>query len=66
MKRIIGLALGLLWTVLAILAFRHSSAGWAADHSDIGIWWAVVGTFLAIAAAALFVGTIIHTRNRAG
>lgn len=63
MSRIFGFAIGLVWLVFAFLAFRRSAQGWAMDASDLGFWWAVIGAFLAIAAGAAVVGTILHTRT---
>lgn len=62
MKRVLGIVLGVLWAVLAGLAFRESSNGWAAGHSDLGFWWAVIGTLLSIAGLGILVGSWIHTR----
>jgi len=61
MSRIFGFLVGALWVVMALGAFRRSMAGWAADQTDIGFWWAVIGSFLAIAATGAFVGTWLHT-----
>lgn len=64
MKRIFGFVIGIAWLGLAAGAFKNSSAGWAGDHSDLGFWWGVIGTFLTIAATAALVGTWLHTRER--
>ena len=64
MKRIFGFVIGIAWLGLAVGAFRNSAAGWSADHSDLGFWWTVIGTFLTIAATAALVGTWLHTRER--
>ena len=65
MSRIFGFLVGALWVVMAYGAFRRSMAGWAADQTDIGFWWAVIGSFLAIAATGAFIGTWLHTRRQA-
>lgn len=63
MKRIIGLTIGIVWLFMAGLAYRTSAGGWADGHSDIGFWFAVIGSFLAIAGLGSIVGTMIHTRQ---
>jgi hypothetical protein len=62
MKRIVGIAIGLLYVLLSTLAFVTSRGGWQAGHQDLGFWWGVVGTLLGIAALGAIVGTWIHTR----
>lgn len=63
MSRILGLAVGVVWLGFTLVAFSRSAQGWGVGHSDIGFWWAVIGTFLAVAAGAALVGTWIHTRR---
>jgi len=63
MKRIIGLVIGIVWLFMAGLAYRESAGGWAIGHSDIGFWYAVIGSFLAIAGLGCIIGTMIHTRE---
>lgn len=63
MKLAIGLLVGLVYVFISFLAYRNSAAGWNAGHADLGFWWAVIGTFLAIAALGALVGTWIHTRH---
>jgi hypothetical protein len=62
--KLFGYLVGIVWLGLAFGAFRTSSSGWAAGHSDIGFWWAVIGAFLAVAALGAIVGTTIHARAR--
>jgi hypothetical protein len=62
MKRIIGIAIGIFYGVLAGLAYAQSGGGWTAGHADLGFWWAVIGTFLGIAGLGALFGTWIHTR----
>lgn len=62
--KFLGYVIGLVWLGLAFGAFRTSSAGWDAGHSDIGFWWAVIGALLAIAALGAIIGTTIHARAR--
>ena len=64
MSRIFGFTVGVIWLVLAAVAFRYSEAGWSADASDLGFWWGVIGVFLTLAAGAAVLGTWIHTRQR--
>jgi hypothetical protein len=63
MSRIFGIAVGVVWLVFVFIAFRTSGAGWEAGQSDIGFWWAVIGTLLLIASGGAVVGTLIHTRK---
>ena len=62
MKLIVGLLIGALYLTLSFLAFRHSSGGWDAGHSDLGFWWAVIAALLAVAGLGAIVGSWIHTR----
>jgi hypothetical protein len=62
MKRIIGIAIGLFYAVLSGAAFTSSSQNWALQNSDLGLWWAVIGTLLGIAGAGALFGTWVHTR----
>ena len=64
MKRIFGFAVGLIWLIFVVIAFRNSAAGWAEGHSDLGFWWGVIACLLAVASGAALVGTWIHTRQR--
>ena len=63
MKRVIGIFIGIFYTSLAGLAWRHSMGGWSAGQSDIGFWWAVIGGLLGIAALGALIGSWIHTRS---
>ena len=64
MNRAFGFLVAVLWLVFAVGAFRNSAAGWSASASDLGFWWAVIGTLLTLAAGAALIGTVIHTRPR--
>jgi hypothetical protein len=66
MGRIFGFLVGIVWLVFASVAFRNSSAGWGADATDLGFWWAVIGVFLTLAAGGALVGTWLHTRPQHG
>ncbi len=63
MSRIFGFAVGAIWLLFTLLAFRYSAAGWSAGYSDLGFWWAVIAALLAIASAVAFVGTARHRRQ---
>ena len=65
MARLFGFGVGVLYLIIAFGAFRKSSAGWAADHSDLGFWWGVIAALLTIAALGALIGTWIHTSRRA-
>jgi hypothetical protein len=62
MKRIIGILIGAFYGVLSGLAFMTSSQNWGLGNSDLGLWWAVIGTLLGIAGLGALFGTIAHTR----
>jgi hypothetical protein len=64
MARIFGLAVGVVWIGFAVIAFSRSAQGWSAGATDLGFWWGVIGTLLAVAAGSALVGTLIHTRQR--
>ena len=61
MKSLIGIVFAVLFAILAALAFQNSNQGWSLGHSDLGFWWAVIGTLLAIAGLGALVGGWIHT-----
>ena len=60
--KLLGYLVGIVWLGLAFGAFRTSSAGWSEGHSDIGVWWGVIGALLTIAALGALIGTAIHAR----
>jgi hypothetical protein len=62
MKRIIGMAIGVVYAALAALAYNTSVQNWVSGNSDLGLWWAVIGTLLGIAALGALLGTLFHTR----
>ncbi|MGD2046765.1 MAG: hypothetical protein PVJ80_06665 [Gemmatimonadota bacterium] len=63
MKRILGMAVGVLYLGIAFGALRNASAGWDSGHADLGVWWTVVAALLTIAALGALIGTWIHTSN---
>jgi hypothetical protein len=63
MKLIIGVLIAAAYAVLSGLAFRASQGGWAQGQSDLGFWWAVIGTLLGIAGTGALIGTWKHTRT---
>ncbi|NIP60995.1 MAG: hypothetical protein GWM92_21265 [Gemmatimonadetes bacterium] len=65
MKLAAGILIGLFYLFIAWGAYRRSAAGWDQGHSDLGFWWAVIGSFLAIAALGALVGTWRHIRGNA-
>ena len=62
MKRIIGIVIGVFYAVLAGLAFTTSTGNWSDGNSDLGLWWAVIGTLLSVAGVGALLGTWLHTR----
>jgi hypothetical protein len=62
MKFLIGVVIGIGYAVLVTLAFRTSAGAWQAGNADLGFWWAVIGSLLAIAGTGVVVGSWIHTR----
>jgi len=65
MKLVAGMAVGLFYFVIAFGSYRRAAEGWAEGHGDLGFWWAVIGSFLAIAALVAVVGTWRHVRGGA-
>ena len=63
MKRILGIAVSVFYGILAALAFTSSARNWSLENSDLGLWWAVIGTLLGIASLGAFFGTMFHTRS---
>jgi len=66
MSRILGMAVGVVYLVIAYGAYRRASGGWADGHADLGVWWAVIGGLLTIAALGALIGTWLHTRPQRG
>ncbi len=62
MKRIFGMAVGVVYLGIAFGAYRNASSGWEAGHADLGFWWTVIGVLLTIAALGALIGTYLHTR----
>ena len=62
MKRIIGILIAVFYAVLSGSAYASSSGNWSAGNSDLGLWWAVIGTLLGIAGLGALIGSWIHTR----
>jgi hypothetical protein len=62
MKRIIGIVIGVFYALLSGLAFTTSTLNWSVGNSDLGLWWAVIGTILGIAGVGALLGTWFHTR----
>lgn len=63
MKLVVGILIGLLYLFISSRALQYSSVGWGAGNRDLGFWWAVIATLLAIAGLGAIVGTWIHTRS---
>jgi uncharacterized protein YneF (UPF0154 family) len=63
MKLVVGILIGLLYLFISSRALQESSAGWNAGNSDLGFWWAVIASLLAIAGLGAIIGTWIHTRS---
>ena len=62
MKRIIGFVIGGFYATISGFAFLTSSRNAALGNSDLGLWWAVIGTLLGVASIGAFLGTWFHTR----
>ncbi len=62
MIRIIGIGIGAVYAVLTGLAFTSASQNGVVGNSDLGLWWAVIGTLLGIAGLGVLIGTWFHTR----
>ena len=63
MKKALGFLAGLGLLALAAGAARTAFLGWGGGHADVGFWWTVIASFLAIAAFGALVGTAIHSRK---
>ncbi|MBI4541033.1 MAG: hypothetical protein HY704_16145 [Gemmatimonadetes bacterium] len=63
LKRVVGALIGIFYFGVASFAFRTSLDGWNAGQADIGFWWGVIGSLLAIAGLSALIGTWIHTRT---
>lgn len=63
MNRIFGYLVGIVWLGMAFGAYQTGAQGRALGQDDVGFWWSVIGTILAIAAMGALVGTTIHTRG---
>ena len=66
MNRIIGWAIGVIWLGLTFLALQRSLTGWDLGQDDVGLWWAIIASLLAIAALGALIGTWLHTRPDEG
>lgn len=66
MKLVLGIVIGLVYLGLTAAAYLRAAEGWRTGYPDLGFWWAVIGTFLLIAALGAVGGTWIHTRRREG
>lgn len=62
MKFMIGIVLGVVYATLVALAVLQSSGAWAAGNADLGFWWGVIATILAIAGSGAVIGTWVHTQ----
>jgi len=62
MKFFVGIGVGVLYAVLVTLALNHSAGSWQAGNADLGFWWAVIGTLLAVAGLGAVIGSWLHTR----
>lgn len=56
----VGLAIGVTWVVLAVMALRSAARGFAYDRMDWGVGWGLVGILLLTAGTAAVVGTWWH------
>jgi hypothetical protein len=60
MKQYAGLVIGTFYLLIAMGAFKNGIEGWHAGHSDLGVWWTVIGGLLTIAGFGALIGTWIH------
>ncbi len=63
MKKALGFLAGLFLLALAFAAGRTAVTGWTGGHSDVGFWWTVIASLLAIASLGALIGTGIHSRQ---
>ena len=64
-KRILGIAFGLVLASLAFIASQNASGGWEMGFTDVGVWWTVITFFLTVASLSAIIGTVIHSRQEA-
>lgn len=60
MKQYAGLIIGVVYLLIAMGAFKTGMDGWGAGHSDLGVWWSVIGALLAMAGIGAILGTWVH------
>ena len=60
MKRYAGLVIGVIYLLIAMGAFKNGLDGWGGGHSDLGVWWSVIGGLLSIAGFGAILGTWAH------
>ena len=60
MKQYAGLIIGVIYLLIAMGAFKNGLVGWGAGHSDLGVWWTVIGVLLSIAGFGALLGTWVH------
>lgn len=63
-SQIAGMIVGAVIAGLALWGVWSGVSGFQAGQNDVGLWYTVMGVFLAISAGTVFVGTLIHTRRR--
>ena len=66
MKRYAGLVIGVIYLFIAMGAFKSGMSGWGAGHSDLGVWWTVIGCLLTIAGLGALMGTWVHAWSDEG
>lgn len=65
MKKHIGLIIGVVYLLFAFGAYKKGMVGWGEGHSDLGVWWTVIGVLLTIAGLGALLGTWIHAWSHA-
>lgn len=58
MARIFGFAVGVVWILFSIFAFRAGSAAGALDQPDGQFWWSFAAAIFLLAAVIAIVGTL--------
>ncbi len=66
MKRVVGVAIGIGYLGIALVALMYSTASWREGHADIGFWFTVIAGFLAVAGLGAIIGTWLHTSEPKG
>ncbi len=66
MKRVVGVAIGIVYLGIATVTLMYSTGSWREGHADIGFWFTVIAVFLVVAGLGAIIGTWLHTSEPKG